>query len=504
MKKLNFNSKSTIVLVAVISILIGMLLATVSFYKGFERGRDFLAFAVESKIKDNPSVKSAFEIQKAFRLVAESVIPAVVNISTETVIKQSFNFDENDPFFRYFGQDWFDFFFGGSPREREHIQKALGTGVIISKDGYLLTNVHVVKGATRIKVKLANGETYEAEIVGLDSKTDIALIKIKPKKDLPVASLGDSDKLEVGDWAIAVGNPFGLSHTFTVGVISAKGRSGISEDKTRYEDYIQTDASINPGNSGGPLLNINGEVVGINNSIVTPSGGNVGIGFAIPINMAKKILSQLKKTGKVIRGWLGVSIQDLDEKIAKPLKRSPNSGVLITDVKKGSPAEKADLKVGDIIVSFDGKEIKDTNGLRNLVADTQPGDKVKIEIIRKGKKKSIEVKIGEMPDEESIVKSEKASKEEWLGMKVQNITPQIASKFRVSQDESGVIVTDIDSDKEAYSQGIKVGDVIKQIDNYEIENVDDYEKFVDKYGDKDSFLFLIKRGDSLFFLGVEK
>lgn len=500
MKRLRVNNR-LLIIVALISIIIGMLIATISFYQGFERGRSFLAFALESEIKNHPAVKKALEIQKAFRLIAKSVIPAVVNISTETVIKQTFDF-RNDPFFRFFGEDWFDFFFG-APKEREYVQRSLGTGVIISKDGYILTNVHVVKNATRIKVKLANGETYKAKIVGLDPKTDLALIKIDPKEDLPVAPLGDSDKIEVGDWAIAIGNPFGLSHTFTVGVISAKGRSGISEDRSRYENYIQTDASINPGNSGGPLLNIKGEVIGINNAIVTPSGGNVGIGFAIPINMAKKILPQLKEKGKVIRGWLGITIQDLDEKKARPLKLKPYSGVLVANVLKKSPAAKAGLKSGDIIIKYNGKKIKGTNQLRNLVAETEPGKKVKIVILRKGRKKTLKVRIGEMPSDQEISQLEKEATG-WLDMKVESITPQNASKFRLDEDETGVVVVRLKKDGIAAIQGIRVGDVIKQINNYEIEDIDDYNKFVDKYGDEDSFLFLIRRGGNLFFIGIEK
>ncbi|MBN1898417.1 MAG: DegQ family serine endoprotease [Spirochaetes bacterium] len=505
MKKWNIkeinNNRGLLFIVALISIIIGMFIATLSFYQGFERGRGFLAFALESSIKDDPAVQKALGIQEAFRLVAKTVIPAVVNISTETVVRQSFNF-QDDPFFRFFGEDWFKHFFGG-PKEREFTQKALGTGVIISDDGFILTNVHVVQNASKIIVKLQDGTTYKAKVVGLDTKTDLALIKINPKNDLPVAPLGDSDEIQIGDWAIAIGNPFGFSQTYTVGVISAKGRSGISPDASRYENYIQTDASINPGNSGGPLLNIKGEVIGINNAIVSPSGGNVGIGFAIPINMAKKILPDLKDKGKVTRGWLGVTIQDLDEKIAKPLKIKPHSGVLVASVLKNSPADKGGLKTGDIIIEFDGKEVNDSNKLRNTVADVKPGESVKVLLLRKGKKMTLKIKIGEMPSDEQIAKTEQAV-EGWLGMKAENITAQYASQFNLDSDESGVIVVGVAGDSTAGSQGIQVGDVIKKINNNDIKNIDDFTEFTKKYGKEDSFLFLIKRGGNLFFLGIEK
>jgi len=498
MRRLN----NKLVIIALISIILGMLIATLAFYKGFEKGKDYFALAGNS-LENEESVKNALKVQEAFRLVAKSVIPAVVNINTEKVIKQSFDF-RNDPFFKFFGDEWFDFFFGG-PREREFVQRSLGTGFIVTKDGYILSNVHVVKNATRINVKLFNGKTYKAEIKGLDEKTDIALLKIKDSEDFVCAVLGDSDEIEVGDWAIAIGNPFGLSHTFTVGIISAKGRSGIMPDSSsKYENYIQTDASINPGNSGGPLVNIKGEVIGINNAIVTPSGGNVGIGFAIPINMAKRILSQLKEKGKVIRGWLGITIQDLDEKIAKPLKLKPYSGVLVADVLKNSPADKAGLKTGDIIIEYDKKDIKDSNELRNLVADTEPGKKVDIVILRKGKKMNLKVEIGVMPSGEQIAKYEKETKKVWLGMIVENITPQNASRFKIDSNETGVIITGFSDDSIAAQQGLKIGDIIKGINDFEINNIDDYNKFVKEYGDGDSFLFLVKRGSALFYIGVEK
>ncbi len=399
MKRL--NNRAILVTIALISLLLGMFIASVIIYDGIKNGKGHFAWGISS-IADDPSVKKAIEVQKAFRLVVKLIKPTVVNISTETVIKHRFG-SGRDPFEHFFGDDFFEFFFGGL-RERESIQRALGSGVIIDKDGYILSNFHVVENADKITVKLANSKEYKAKIVGTDRGTDLALLKIKSGDKLETAPIGDSDKLEIGDWAIAVGNPFGLSHTFTIGIISAKGRSGIMNvDGSKYENYIQTDAAINLGNSGGPLVNIKGEVIGINAAIVSPTGGNIGIGFAIPINMAKSVLRQLKEKGKVTRGYLGVTIQDLTPELAKHFKRDPNSGVLISDVSKKSAAGKGGIKSGDIIIGYKGKKIKNSNQLRNLVAETPPGTEVKVKIIRDGEEKTLTIKVGELPEDEEKI-----------------------------------------------------------------------------------------------------
>ncbi len=489
---MNKKTKLLVIGLVAFAFIIGALLGIIGYNGGVYSGK---LFGIESKIKNEPSVKKAIEIQQAFRLVAKTVLPAVVNISAEHVVKVPvFNFppEFSDPFFQ---------FFFGEP-EREYIQKSLGSGVIVNEDGYILSNYHVVKNATRIRVKLRNKKSYKAKIVGVDPKTDLAVIKIKANH-LPVAPLGDSDKIEIGDWAIAIGNPFGLSHTFTVGVISAKGRSGIFPGSSRYEDFIQTDAPINPGNSGGPLVNIQGEVIGINTAIASPSGGNVGIGFAVPINMAKYVMKQIIEKGKVVRGWLGVTIQDLTEEIAKHFNREPYSGVLIAQVIKKSPAHKAGLKTGDIIIKYNGKKITSVNQLRTLVAETEPGTKVKITIIRNGKKKTVKVKIEEMPEEEEIVKRGVEKPEKWLGMSVDNITPVTARKYRIEEDQEGVVITGVDPNSPAAAAGIMVGDVIKKINDFRIKNKADYEEFVNKYGSENSFLFLIDRKGELFFIAIE-
>ncbi|MBU1077643.1 MAG: DegQ family serine endoprotease [Spirochaetes bacterium] len=503
MKKIKFKPVYLVfIMISLISLIIGMAISTISFFEGFKKGNSYFANAV-SAIKDDPYVEKAMDVQKAFRLVAKTLMPSVVNISTETVVKQSFQM-QNDPFFEFFGKDWFDHFFNG-PQEKESIRQALGTGVIIDEDGFILTNFHVVQNATKIKVKLSNGKEYKARVIGTDPRSDLALLKIDVKEKLTPAPIGDSDEIEIGDWGIAIGNPFALGHTFTVGIISAKGRSGIIHDSSKYENYIQTDAAINPGNSGGPLVNIKGEVVGINTAIATPSGGNVGIGFAIPINMAKSIFKQLKETGRVSRGYLGVNIQDLTPKLAKYFDRDPNTGVLISDVMKKSPAGNAGLKSGDIILEFDGKKVKDTNELRNVVAQTKPGNKVEVLILRDKKEKTVKVKIGELPDEnsENSAAAAENKNELWMGIKVSDITSSYIEKYKLDDDENGVIITFITPGSETYNAGLRTGDVIKKINNTTIKNQNDFKIFVDKYRDDDTFLFIIKKEGRLFYLSIE-
>ncbi len=503
MKKI--NNRSILVIIALISLIIGMFLATVFIVKN-EKGN--FAWG-SSNLADNPSVQKAMEVQNAFRLVVKLIKPTVVNINTETVIKQRFG-SGRDPLEQFFGDDFFEYFFG-SPREKESIQRALGSGVIIDKDGYILSNFHVVENASKIMVKLANGKEYKAEIIGTDKPTDLALLKIKTKEKLQAAPIGDSDELEIGDWAIAIGNPFGLDHTFTIGIISGKGRSGImNADGSKYENYIQTDAAINQGNSGGPLVNIKGEIIGINAAIMTSplgAGGNIGIGFAIPINMAKTVFKQLKEKGKVTRGYLGVTIQDLTPELAKHFKRDPNTGVIISDVLKKSAAEKAGIKSGDIIIEYNGKEIKGSNQLRNIVAETPPKTEVKVKIIRNKKKKTLTVKVGELPeneDEKEISRNSKNESESWLGLKVDDIKSIYIDRFKLDKDETGVIIIHIEPGSNASREALRSGDILKQINGIRIKDKDDFDKFIDKYGKKDSFLLVIKRERKLFYLSIDK
>ena len=345
---------------------------------------------------------------QAFVEVAKNVQPSVVNITTEKTITMRPSDRFGQDFFK--GSPFEDFFrgFGSSPREEEkayqYKQRSGGSGVIVDKEGYILTNYHVIEEADKVKIRLNDGREFAATVKGQDPKTDLAVLHIKAK-DLPVATLGDSDKLEVGEWAIAIGSPFGLEHTVTVGVISAKGRSGLGTGT--YEDFIQTDASINPGNSGGPLININGEMIGINAMIIQPG---TGIGFAIPINMAKQILNDLIKTGKVVRPWLGINVQDLTPEIAEHFKLKEKEGTLVGQVYQGTDAEKAGLASGDIIISVDDKPIKNVGELVKEIQKRKVGQKVKLNIIREGKPLTIEVTTAAMPEKAELEKKKEEEK----------------------------------------------------------------------------------------------
>ena len=426
--------------------------------------------------------------------LVKSVRPSVVNISTTSVIKgpnmHDRFFGQQNPFRDFFGEDFFEKFFGDSPK-KEFKQRSLGSGCIIDREGYIITNNHVIEKAQTIKVKLIDGKEYDATVVGRDPKTDLALIKIDAKNALPSAAFGDSDNLEIGDWVVAIGNPFGLETTVTAGIVSAKGRViGAGP----YDDFIQTDASINPGNSGGPLFNLKGEVVGINTAIV--SGGQ-GIGFAIPINMAKELLPQLKSKGKVTRGWLGVVIQKITPEIAKTFGLKETEGALVSDVTEDGPAEKAGIKRGDVIVSFNGKAIKEVDTLPKLVGATEIGKKAKVGIIRDRKSFEMEVVIGELKDEK-LQASKKPEVEKDFGLVVQNITPEIAKHLNL-KDKRGVIVTDVQPGSPAQEGDIRSGDIIKEISRKPIKNIEDFKEAVKKVNIKEGAVLLIQRENVTFY-----
>lgn len=428
----------------------------------------------------------------SFTELVKRVGPEVVNISTTKVIKRGpmmRHFGNEGPWRDFFGDDFFERFFGQIPRERK--QRSLGSGVIIDpQKGYILTNNHVIAGADEITVRLDDGKEYSAEVVGRDPKTDLALIKTKNALDVDAgAPLGDSDKVEIGEWVMAIGNPFGLERTVTVGILSAKGRViGAGP----YDDFLQTDAAINPGNSGGPLFNMQGEVIGINTAIVATGQG---IGFAIPINMAKDLLPQLEK-GKVTRGWLGVSIQEVTEEIAKSFKLKDAKGALVAEVMEDTPAERGGMERGDIIISFDGKEVETPNELQRIVAGTAPDKKVKVKIIRDGKAETLTVKVGTMPEE--ITEEEKAITTD-LGLTVQTLTPDLAEQFNWSRDEKGVLITGVDPSGAGAEAGLRRGDLIKEIDRQEVETTEDYKRIIGKTKKGESVLFLIKRGTRTFY-----
>ncbi len=412
-----------------------------------------------------------------------------VNISTTKVVK---GFGRSLPFrgreFRdFFGEDFFRRFFGEIP-ERELRQRSLGSGVVVSEDGYIMTNNHVVADAEEIVVTFSENERYEAKMIGRDPKTDLALIKIQVDKPIRAARLGDSDKLRVGDWVVAIGNPFGLGNTLTAGVVSAKGRViGAGP----YDNFIQTDASINPGNSGGPLFNLDGEVIGINTAIFTQSGGNIGIGFAIPINMAKSVMSQLKEKGRVVRGWLGVVIQTVTPEIKEKFGLKTAEGALVGEVTSGGPAEKGGLKRGDVIITFDGKKVETMNSLPPMVAETPIGKDAEIVVIREGKEKTLRVKIGELPEEPRVAATTMPEIEESLGLSVQELTPELAESLGL-EGEKGVVVSSVRGGSPASEAGLQRGDLIQEIERESIEGMDDYTRIMRESASKDQILMVVK------------
>jgi serine protease Do len=462
-----------------------------------------LFFCMESdranSLPKNGKLTTAKSLGQAFVEVAKKVQPAVVNVTTEKTITMRPWERFGDDFFK--GSPFEDFFRGfGSPRERgkeyRHKQRSGGSGVIVDKEGYILTNNHVIEEADKVKIRLNDGREFAATVKGQDPKTDLAVLHIKAK-DLPVAALGDSDNLEVGEWAIAIGSPFGLEHTVTVGVISAKGRSGLGTGT--YEDFIQTDASINPGNSGGPLINIDGEVIGINAMIIQPG---TGIGFAIPINMAKQILNDLIKQGKVVRPWLGISVQNLTPEMMEHFKVKEKEGVLIGQVYSGTGAEKAGLASGDIIKSVDDKAIKNVNELVKEIQKKKVGQKVKLNILRDGKGTTIEVTTTSQPDKPELAKEKEA--EEKLGASVQELTPQLSLRYRVSGVKRGVIVIGIEDGSLADEMGLQEGDVILEINRKKIESIKDFEKAMKQADLEKGILFHLHRKGSSFFLTYKK
>ena len=438
--------------------------------------------------------KKSIEINsETFSNLAERLKPAVVNISTTQVVKQPpFSrgrpspFGGEDPF-----RDFWERFFGGQ-MPREFQTRSLGSGFIINKEGYIVTNNHVVENATEILVTLHNEKDYEAEVIGRDKKTDLALIKIDGEEDLPVVPLGDSDKLQVGEWVMAIGNPFGLAETVTAGIVSAKGRViGAGP----YDDFIQTDASINPGNSGGPLFNLGGEVVGINTAIIA---AGQGIGFAIPVNMAKELIPQLKEKGRVVRGWLGVGIQRVSSELAKSFGLEEPKGALVSQVFKDTPAERAGIKQGDIILEFDGKKIEDFGDLPRVAASTPPGKTVKVEVFRDGKVLTFDVTVAEMKEKVEVAE---APSEKPLGIAVQDITPQIAQGLGL-EEVSGVVVTQVTPGSPAAESGIRRGDVIQEVNRKPVENIEDFGRGIEEAKGEKSILFLIRRGEGSFYIAV--
>jgi len=435
-----------------------------------------------------------------FTALAKKLSPAVVNISTTQKVKRRGFQAQPMPQLKGPFEDFFkDFnqFFKEQPREFK--RQMLGSGFIITKDGFILTNEHVIEDADEVIVSLSDHKKdYKAKVIGKDKNLDIALIKIEPEKELTTTVLGDSDTLDIGAWVVAIGNPFGLGGTVTAGIVSQKGRIlGAGP----YDNFIQTDASINPGNSGGPLFNIKGEVVGINTAIIA---GGQGIGFAVPINMVKEVLVQLKDKGVVTRGWIGVSVQVLTPELAKSFGLKEAHGALVSAVNPGDPAEKGGVKPGDIIVSFDGKDVKELNDLPKIVAATPPGNTVKMKVVREGKEKTLFLKVGKKGGKSFVAKDTgaKASPDRRFGITVEPITPEMASRFGIA-GQGGLYISDVDPDSPAYEAGLKRGDIIREINRRPVKDMKSYQRAIKEVKKGLNVLFLIQRGKSSVYIVVE-
>lgn len=415
------------------------------------------------------SRSSAPDLSTAIIQVAKKNIPAVVHIEVtgqQEVAVPTLPFSD-DPFFRRF--------FGGPQGSRKFKRetRGLGTGMLIDGQGHILTNYHVVGGASKIEVLLSNGNTYQARLVGTDPKTDLAVLRIAPKDQLPYVTFGDSDKVEVGEWVIAIGHPRGLDQTVTQGIISAKHRRGIT-DPTGYQDYLQTDAAINPGNSGGPLLNLRGEVIGVNTIIVSGSGGFEGIGLAIPSNMAQHVSKLIISQGKVERGWLGISAQDMTPALAKNLGIEFRKGAVIDDIVKGGPGDKAGLRKNDIVIAFQGKDILDAAMLRNEASISSIGKDVRMAVIRAGKRQEMTIRVGDPKDATRTLSS---SVRERLGIEVRSLSQKEAEKYRLNVNE-GVVITSVDQKGPLGRVGFEVGDIILEVNGQPVGSTDAFVQFV--------------------------
>ena len=437
------------------------------------------------------------QFSKTFADVAEKVNPAVVTISTDKIIKMD-RFNQY-PFNQFFGWD------RNPSQEQEYRTRALGSGVIIdAAKGYIVTNNHVVEDMDKISVKLMDKRIFEATVVGSDPKSDLAVLQIEAD-NLSQVDIGDSEKLRVGEWVIAIGSPFSdnLRHTVTAGIISAMGRSDIIS-RENYEDFIQIDAAINPGNSGGALVDLNGKLIGINTAIAT--GGyersNRGVGFAIPVNMVNKVMNDLIDKGYVVRGWLGVGIQEIDDSYAKALGLDTRDGALISNVANSSPADNAGLITGDVILEFNDVSINNSSHLKNVVSSSEPGKRYKVDIIRDGRRKSIYVKLGELPNEPQMAFME-TEKSSTLGITVQDLNNSLRKHYNLSADDDGVVVTEMDKNSEAFRSGIREGDIIIRVGTNNVRDSNDFKDLIRTSSRQNTVLLLVKREDVSRFYALE-
>jgi serine protease Do len=442
-----------------------------------------------------------------FEAAAAKVSPSVVSIFAEQVVqannKQGM---PDDPFRDFFGDQFFRRFFGdpsqGGGGQRRTV-RGLGSGVIVGRDGLILTNNHVVDKADKLSVVIGDKKSYPAKVIGTDPQTDVAVIRIDAK-DLPVADFGDSDDVKVGEWVLAVGNPFQLMHTVTAGIISAKGRSSVG--LADYEDFIQTDASINPGNSGGALADLDGRIIGINTAITSPSGGNIGIGFAIPINMARKVMDELVTKGQVVRGYVGITLQPIDETMAQALKLKGTDGALVGDVVPDSPADKAGIKRGDVVVAVNGMTVSDNTQVRNLVAEGHPGKPMILGLIRNGARLDKTVTLGERPRErgDQAPKGDRpeGASQEKLGLAVQDLTPEIAQQLGY-KSETGALVAEVVPGSPADDAGLESGDLVQEINRVQVRSARDFERLVRNLRSGDAIALLVRRGQGTVFLSLK-
>jgi serine protease Do len=445
----------------------------------------------------SPVASDQVTFASGFSAVAAKSVPSVVNIASTKIVQTPMGGQMspffNDPFFeRFFGRD-----FQEMPRERR--EQSLGSGVIVSPDGYLLTNNHVVEGAREIQITLNDKREFEAKIIGTDSRTDLAVLKIDAE-ELPAIAFGDSSKVRVGDFAIAIGSPFGLNQTVTLGIVSATGRGELGIED--YEDFIQTDASINPGNSGGALVNVNGELIGINTAILSGgSGGNQGIGFAIPVNMARQVMDQILKQGKVIRGYLGALIQPVTPEIAEYFGLSESKGVLLADVDSDAPAGKSGLQRGDIVLELNGEPITDRRDFRLKIAAMQPGTKVQLKVLRDKTERTFDVVLGELPAESGSALQEEESEETALqGLSVEDLTPQIARQLDLPARVQGVVVSSVQPGTAASEAGIRRGDVIMEVNRRPINSVDEFRRATRQLGGQRVLLLIYRDGGTIYTL----
>jgi len=451
-----------------------------------EAQRPEVALARSPEAVETPPARttSAPVTLDTFKDVARRQTQGVVNINTAKTANRS---RSRDSFRDFFGDDMMDRFFGPSDRSapgapQRETQRSLGSGFVVDKEGHILTNRHVVEDADQISVTLSNGKRYDAKLVGRDARTDIALLKVEPKEPLTVLELGNSDEVEVGEWVMAIGNPFGLGgNSVTVGVVSFKGRDLTLGVRQTSVDMIQTDAAINPGNSGGPLLNMRGQVVGINTMIITNGGAaqSAGVGFSVPINVAKDILPQLREKGKVTRGYLGVNIQPVTEDLAKSLSLKEARGAIVTDLRAGGPADKAGLRPEDVIVSADGRPIRDSGDLSRYIASRAPGASVKLEVLHEGGTKQITVTLGTFPDEPGEADSTAARKGR-LGMSLRDLTPALAERLELPRGTKGALVWEVEAGETAENAGLQRGDVVVSVNGTAVTSVDDFETAIEE------------------------